>query len=125
MAMVKVHWAPQSFLSELNKTNEKLVRRIAHKITRRAKEICREKNIVITGNLRRSLRPVVSLGKGKAQVVAGGDTGSAPGVGAPVDYASFVELGTRKQAAKPYLRPAVEQFSQEDFNDCVNSLKGD
>lgn len=30
-------------------------------------------------------------------------------VGTPVEYAPFVELGTSKMAAQPYLRPAVLQ----------------
>lgn len=34
-------------------------------------------------------------------------------VGSKLDYASFVELGTRKMPAQPYLRPAAKQaFSQ-------------
>lgn len=35
-------------------------------------------------------------------------------VGTRVDYASFVEFGTRKMAAQPYLRPAAKQgFNQQ------------
>lgn len=39
------------------------------------------------------------------------DTGSKRTVyvGTNVEYAPYVELGTSKQSAKPYLRPAVEQ----------------
>jgi len=34
-------------------------------------------------------------------------------VGTTVDYASFVEFGTRKMAAQPYLRPAAHKaFNQ-------------
>ena len=34
-------------------------------------------------------------------------------IGSNVEYAPFVELGTRKMAAKPYLRPAAENHSTE------------
>jgi len=34
-------------------------------------------------------------------------------LGAAVYYAGFVEYGTRKMAARPYLRPAIEEKRQE------------
>ena len=34
-------------------------------------------------------------------------------IGSNVDYAAFVELGTYKMAAKPYLRPAAEIHTSE------------
>ena len=34
-------------------------------------------------------------------------------IGTNVDYAPFVELGTRRQKAQPYLRPAVENHRAE------------
>jgi len=36
-----------------------------------------------------------------------------------VDYAGKVELGTEKQAAQPYMRPAVEQLSRSDVSKCL------
>jgi HK97 gp10 family phage protein len=33
-------------------------------------------------------------------------------VGAEADYATYVELGTRCMAARPYLRPAVDAFQE-------------
>lgn len=34
-------------------------------------------------------------------------------VGSNVEYSVFVEMGTRRQRAQPYLRPAAENHSQE------------
>lgn len=55
---------------------------------------------VDTGNLRRSIKvdgPMVS------------GSGVSATVGTNVHYAAFVELGTRKMQAQPYLGPALEQ----------------
>ena len=48
------------------------------------------------GNLRDSIRAVVYGATGK--------------IIALVHYAGFVELGTRKMGAQPYLRPAVDEI---------------
>jgi HK97 gp10 family phage protein len=50
---------------------------------------------VDTGNLRNSITHEVE--------------GQEAKVGTNVEYAPFVELGTSKQAAQPYLNPALEQ----------------
>ena len=55
-----------------------------------AKRICP----VDTGRLRSSITHEVDLFSGK--------------VGSNVEYAAYVELGTVKMAARPYLRPALE-----------------
>lgn len=115
---VVVHWQGNKILRAIDATNEKLVKKIAASISRKAKQKCPVK----TGTLKRSIRPVVNLEKGKAEIVAGGEAGVMPGVGSPVEYAVYVELGTSKQAAQPYLRPAVEEFSQEDMNKIIESL---
>lgn len=36
-----------------------------------------------------------------------------------VDYAGKVELGTEKQAAQPYLKPASERVSGADVSKCI------
>ena len=116
--MAKVYWKGNAFLKKIDITNIRLVRNVANTIARKAKQKCPVK----TGTLKRSIRPVVALEKDKAEIVAGGKAGMVPGVGTPVEYAAYVELGTRKQAAQPYLRPAVEEFSQEDFDNCIRNL---
>lgn len=37
-------------------------------------------------------------------------------VGTSVEYAAFVEFGTSKMAAQPYLRPAVKETFTQDFD---------
>jgi HK97 gp10 family phage protein len=51
---------------------------------------------VLTGTLRRSIHSVFTNG---------GLTGIC---GPSVDYSIFVEMGTRRMAARPYMRPAAE-----------------
>lgn len=61
-----------------------------------AKQLCP----VDTGNLRNSIAHEMR----SENTVA---------VGSNVHYAPFVELGTRKMRAQPYLRPAVENHREE------------
>lgn len=44
-------------------------------------------------------------------------------IGSNVSYAAFVELGTSKMAAKPYLRPAAENHSAE-YKAVIQSFMG-
>lgn len=46
-------------------------------------------------------------------------------IGTNVKYAPDVELGTIKQKAQPYLRPAVEDHGKEYQNIVKNAMKGD
>jgi HK97 gp10 family phage protein len=56
---------------------------------------------VLTGNLRRSI--ALSDGPGDAEVTIGTD----------VEYAPYVEFGTSRMAAQPYLRPALDENHEE------------
>lgn len=51
----------------------------------------------VGGNLRRSITHDVQVNE---DIIIGQ-------VGTPVKYAPYVELGTRRMAARPYLRPAL------------------
>ena len=44
-------------------------------------------------------------------------------IGTNVSYAAYVELGTVKMAAKPYLRPAVEGHAAE-YKAIIQSIMG-
>ena len=44
-------------------------------------------------------------------------------IGTNVEYAPFVELGTRKQNAQPYLRPAAEDHGEEYRRILKNELQ--
>ncbi len=65
---------------------------------------------VDTGNLRGSLMwkvPGKTGGHEEGPQVVEEPSKKDGLVGSAVDYAAYVEFGTRKQAAQPYLRPAV------------------
>ena len=44
-------------------------------------------------------------------------------IGSNVEYAPYVELGTSRMAARPYLRPAAQNHSEEYKSLMENSLK--
>lgn len=46
-------------------------------------------------------------------------------IGTNVEYGKYVELGTSRMAARPYLGPAATQHSQEYKNIAEQALKGD
>lgn len=46
-------------------------------------------------------------------------------VGSPVEYAPYVEYGTVKMSAQPYLRPAVEDHIDEYRRIAESALKGE
>jgi HK97 gp10 family phage protein len=65
---------------------------------------------VITGNLRNSIR-------------AGAATASGVEVTAEAEYAAFVELGTFKMSAEPYMKPGIPQAIQALVNTAVEALQ--
>ena len=64
-----------------------------------AKDLCPVK----TGNLRNSISHAIRDEGGTVEL----------GVGSNVEYAPYVELGTVKMSARPYLRPAAENHTPE------------
>lgn len=68
---------------------------------------------VITGRLRDSISHEV-VNKGRGQTVH---------IGTAVEYAPFVELGTRKSPAYPFLKPAIEKHADEYREILKDSLK--
>jgi len=65
---------------------------------------------VDTGNLRNSISHAVS--------------GDAAYIGTNVEYAPYVEFGTRKMSAQPYLKPAAEGHVSEYKAIAETYLKG-
>lgn len=58
------------------------------------------------GDMRETIRVTnVSRAKLRVRITAGGMLG--PVTGKPVDYPHFVERGTSKMAAQPFMRPAL------------------
>ena len=99
------------------------------KAERYAKENIRDNGSVVTGLLRNSItfaRGGQTAGIGSYTADKGGGSGSYSGtapndkggekavyIGSNVEYAPFVELGTSRSRAKPYLRPAAEGHGEE------------
>lgn len=67
---------------------------------------------VDTGNLRNSITHQVDEG------------GPAAIIGSAVEYAAYVELGTSRQRAQPYLKPAVADHVATYKGIIENELKG-
>ena len=74
--------------------------RTADKIVKEAKRLCP----VDTGHLRDSIKRSASKRTARGYRVI---------VGTPVRYAGYVEFGTRKMSAQPYLRPAFRKYGQD------------
>ena len=75
------------------------IRSALREIGRVAVEHATDKVPVRTGNLKSS----IAYDSDDERVIIGSD----------VYYASYVELGTSKMAAQPYLRPAVQDHAEE------------
>jgi len=107
---VAIRFNNKAILRAVQNESESVLKCLCHKIERKAKQ----KVPVLTGNLKRSIRAIIK--PGIKRIYAGGN---APGVGTPVEYAGYVELGTSKMAAQPYLRPAVEEIDQNEISQCI------
>lgn len=73
------------------------ITRVARRVQNRARHNCP----VDTGRLRASIHTTISI-QSRAVTAT---------VSTPVHYAPYVELGTRRMRAKPYLVPALERES--------------
>lgn len=107
----------------LAQRTEDNVRATAEKIRDYAKDICpvgtpesTGKRGYIGGSLQSSIRlqvrPRPTQHKISIGVSAGGYV-TNPNTGRKVDYALWVEKGTRKMAAQPFMLPAMEKFKDE------------
>lgn len=89
---------------------EKALTEIGIEAETHAKEIITEKGAVDTGRLRNSITHAL-------------DGTKAVHIGTNVEYAPFVEAGTSRMKARPFLRPAVEDFRDEYKEILENNLK--
>ncbi len=67
---------------------------------------------------------VIQKGTYSGHVPSAKANGLAVYVGSAVEYAPFVECGTRKRRAKPFLRPAIENHREEYRRIAESVLKG-
>lgn len=95
MARVVVHEAEMdALLHGPNSGMAKELMRRARFVESRAKELC----AVDTGRLRASITTVPVMVDGELAVQ----------IGTNVDYAPYLEEGTRRMAARPFLAPALD-----------------
>ena len=73
-------------------------------ITRAVYDTPESPSYVRTGRLRNSLTHAVAMNE------------KAVYIGSAVEYAAYVELGTSRMRARPYLRPAVANYTDEYKN---------
>ena len=73
-------------------------------ITRAVYDTPESKSYIRTGRLRNSLTHSVEMNE------------KAVYIGSAVEYAAYVELGTSRMRARPYLRPAVTNYTDEYKN---------
>ena len=96
MADVKFTSNRAAVLSAVNAANSRALEIMGGKAESYAKQLCP----VDTGNLRNSITHQQQDENTEI-------------IGSAVSYAPFVELGTRRQRAQPYLRPAAENHGPE------------
>ena len=87
-------WNGDKILRRIETQSGDIKSQLANSIADRARSLCPVK----TGALRRSIKA------GPASVEVN------------EDYAMAVELGTAKRAARPFVRPAIEQSNENDIN---------
>ncbi len=105
-----------AFYDEFDEAVKKTLMEIGIEAEKNAKKEITAKKAVDTGRLRNSITWAIG-GEGAN---APGYSGTAPKkdqpcvyVGTNVNYAKYVEYGTSRMKARPYLRPAVEDFKDE------------
>lgn len=92
---VKVNDNTDQVLKELDNAMERALTRIGLA----AEGYAKKEAPVDTGNLQNSITHAVEMGEKAAYI------------GTNVEYASYVEFGTYKMEAKPFLRPAATEHS--------------
>nr|DAZ68155.1 MAG TPA: putative tail component [Caudoviricetes sp.] len=107
---IKITSDAEKILKKFNNTAtvekdvSKLVKDTLYNIERDAKKKCP----VDTGRLRGSITTnIISTYSGE--------------VGTNVEYAEYVEYGTRYQSAQPYFEPAVDE-NEDKFNDALDEI---
>lgn len=128
----QVNWHDKELIANIQTTTKANLRKIGQTVSRKAKANCpvgvdikgtaesgTSKGQTWTertpGSLKKSIRYRVSRGKKlSVQVIAGNKN---------VFYAPFVEFGTSKMLARPFLRPALESSKMEIEGAFKDTLK--
>jgi HK97 gp10 family phage protein len=125
MVRVDVTSHKDEYLDALKQAEARALEIIGLRAERHAKENLTRNKSVDTGRLRNSITHATSENKGAdayadnhGQQFSGGSANGTPKegevyIGTNVEYAPYVELGTSKQKAKPYLAPAIQRHIEE------------
>lgn len=85
-------------------------------VANRAKEIITDKGLIKTGTMRRSIHSEPVDEFGELSVKVGTSLEKPP-------YPWWLEFGTRKMEAKPFLRPALDESEKEALKEIGDVLK--
>lgn len=96
----------------LKKSTEENVRKTCESIRDDAKTICPVDTGSLRSSIRLQVRPKPTSHSISYGVSAGGYV-TNPKTGLKVNYASYIEYGTRKMRPQPYMRPAIEKHKDE------------
>ncbi|MEM1524587.1 MAG: HK97 gp10 family phage protein [Nitrososphaerales archaeon] len=89
----------QDYLKNAPREVRESLEKWVEEMSERAYQIARERVPVRTGYLRSTIYKTKAPFLGRYTFI----------LGAYADYAGFVEFGTRKMRARPYLRPAIDE----------------
>lgn len=92
-----LRWHGDKIVSRIEKQSASITGCIARTIAEKARRLCPVK----TGALQKSIKA------------------TDDGVEVTEDYAGAVEFGTATRAAKPFMRPAIEQLKKSDIDKCI------
>lgn len=104
------------------KLENKVVRSAVRKGTNKLRDSARDKVAVDTGNLKKSIVTMGYRESGKIAFKVAVIRRKAKSAKSPY-YAHFVEFGTSKMPAQPYMRPALDESEEEVLQTTVDYIK--
>jgi hypothetical protein len=113
----------QELILDNDKSGKVYVRRLSGRLVRHQASAPGQAPANLTGNLRRSIGFDV---RGGEQLEFGSRAGLPQGATAPqaiAEYSKGLEVGTSKVAARPYLKPSIEQNNRNAFTRFEQRLK--
>lgn len=116
----------EDLIAKLNSLPEKLEKKVIRSAVRKGANIIRDKARsyvpVDSGELRKSI--TVSGAKYKKGTIAFAiKPRKNKKRGITVFYGKFIEFGTSKMAAKPFMRPAYDEAEKEVLETVINDIK--
>lgn len=116
----------EELISKLNGLPDKLETKVVRSAVRKGailvRDKAREKVPVDTGTLKKSIK-VRNNRSGKGIISFKIGPTSDKKRGTDIFYGRFVEFGTSKMAAKPFMRPALDESENEVLDVVINDIK--